>query len=356
MSGHNLAPNAFSKKQSGLSLIELMIALLLGSILTVALVQIFTSNSQSFRSNQSMARSAESGRIAVDILARAIRNAGFFGCYPITSLTNNLDSTDGEYSALLHGYSTFGVSADNAERPAGAVAGTGFFNVTGVRRPGDIVRLDADMTNGSSIQLNTDGSLSEGDVVFISNCEVGDLFEISSLNVSGSNVTITADGTTGSNGRPGNDLSGNAPAGCGSQCLSATYRRGTELFQAYSEGYFIGNAAGGGLSLFMRQQDGSTIELVNGVEDMEIRFGEGTAANGVQNWLAAGAVSDWNSVIAVEVSLLVASEDNNVRDSAQTYCFPGWEDCVADTSKRTTAADRRLYRVYNFTSALRNPF
>ena len=117
MSGHNLAPNAFSKKQSGLSLIELMIALLLGSILTVALVQIFTSNSQSFRSNQSMARSAESGRIAVDILARAIRNAGFFGCYPITSLTNNLDSTDGNYNALLHGYSTFGVSADNAERP-----------------------------------------------------------------------------------------------------------------------------------------------------------------------------------------------------------------------------------------------
>jgi len=344
-----------TRKQSGLSLVELMIALLLGSILTVALVQIFTSNSQSFRSNQSMARSLETGRIAVDILSRAIRNAGFFGCYPINTLNNNLDASDGNFDAVLHQYATFGVSAEASERPATAVPNTGFFNVTGVRRPGDIIRLDADMTDASSIDLNAAGSLSAGDVIFISNCEMGDLFQISSLTVSGANVSITADSDAGSDGNPGNDLSGNAPAGCGSQCLSATYRRGTELFQAYSEGYFIGNATGGGSSLFKREQDGSTEELVIGVEDMDIRFGEGNAANGVQNWLDAASVSNWNSIIAVEVSLLVASPDDNLLDSPQEYCFPGWLDCVSAVTP-TTAADRRMYRVYNFTSALRNPF
>ncbi|MBQ0745831.1 MAG: PilW family protein [Marinobacter sp.] len=346
--------------QTGLSLIELMIALLLGTLLTVGLVQVFTSNSQSFRYNESSARALESGRIAADILSRAIRNAGFFGCYPINGITNNLDNSDSEYDAVRHGFATLGVSAVGSERPGAAIAGTDFFNITGVRRPGAIVKLDADMTATNSILLNDAGGLSVNELAFITNCEQGDIFQISSLTNPGGNIQITADDTAGVNGSgsPGNDLSGNVPLGCttAGSCLSAVYQRGTELFQPFSEAYYIGNATDGGTSLFMRQASGVNIELVAGVEDMNVRFGEGTVTTGVQNWRAASAVTSWDNVLAVEVSLLVASPNDNIMDSAQAYCFPGWEDCVADASKLTTAADRRMYRVYTFTNALRNPF
>src|SRR5690606_31179128 len=103
--------------QGGLSIIELMIALALGSVLTLGLVQIFSSNSQSFRLNDSSARVQESGRIAADILSRALRNAGFFGCFPINPIVNNLDDTDGDYDNALHNFRVEGISAESALRP-----------------------------------------------------------------------------------------------------------------------------------------------------------------------------------------------------------------------------------------------
>ncbi|RBW48200.1 PilW family protein [Marinobacter sp. F3R11] len=356
--------------QTGLSLIELMIALLLGTLLTVGLVQVFTSNSQSFRHNEAAARSAESGRIAADILSRAIRNAGFFGCFPVNGITNSLDSTDGEYDEVRHGFVTLGVSATETggytERPGSSIAGTGFINVTGVRRPGAIVKLGADLTATNDIQLEDSdedgvddpGSLVVNDLAYITNCEMGDIFQISELTTSGNDITLKADDSAGADGNPGNDLSGNIPLACTSvgSCLSTVYAQGTEIFEPYSEAYFIGTAADGGRSLFMRQADGTDIELVAGVEDMSVRFGEGTVAAGVQFWRAASAVVNWDDVLAVEVSLLIASPNDNVMDSTQTYCFPGWEDCVTDTSKLTTAGDQRMYRVYTFSNTLRNPF
>lgn len=351
-----------AREQRGLSLIELMIALLLGSLLIVGLYQVFNSNSDSFRHNEASARVLESGRIATDILARALRNAGFFGCFPVQGITNNLDATDGQYEPQLHGFNTMGVSAEDngaySERPATAVAGTDFLHVTGVRRPGAIVQLSADLTDTTDVKLNQVGSLAVNQFLFVSDCERGDIFQISSLVVGGSSVTVTADNSGGGSGRPGNDFSGNAPAACSSvgSCLSSSYREGTEVFQPYSEAYFIGNAVGGGRSLFMRQSDGTTLELVSGVEDMQVRFGEGSVSTGVQNWRSAAAVGSWDDILAVEVSLLLASPEDDVLEAAQSYCFPGWEDCAADASKLTVAGDTRMYRVFTFTSALRNPF
>jgi type IV pilus assembly protein PilW len=347
---------ASSKSQTGLSLIELMIALLLGTILTVGLVQVFTSNSQSFRNNESSARTLESGRIAADILSRAIRNAGFFGCYPVEAITNNLNPAN----AVLHGFATYGVSARASERPVAAtIPNTDFFNVTGVRRPGAIVKLAADLTDTTDIRLNDAGRFGENDLIYITNCERGDIFQIADDPVvAGTEFRITADndGTA-----PGNNLSSSSALGLcttPNACLSSVYARGTEIFQPYSEAYFIGAAAGPGntRSLFMRQADGTDIELVSGVEDMKVQFGEGTVDAGVQNWRDATAVSTWENVQAIEISLLVAGPNANVMASAQKVCFPGWEDCVADPTKLVTVADNRLHRVYTFTGALRNSF
>ena len=64
----------------GLSLIELMIALLIGSILMIGVVQVFAASRTAYQLSEGMSRVQENGRFALDYLQRDIRMAGHFGC------------------------------------------------------------------------------------------------------------------------------------------------------------------------------------------------------------------------------------------------------------------------------------
>lgn len=344
-------------RQSGLSIIEIMIALLLGALLTVGLVQVFTSNSQSFRVNEATARAQETGRMSVDMLARALRNAGYFGCFPVNGIVNNLDTTDSDYDPAIHEFRLEGIFSEAASRPAQAVAGTDWFLVTGLRS-GGVNLQSTGQINSASFTINQRGDLAVGDEIMVSDCNNGDIFEISNIQQGGGNgVSVNVVANSG-NGAPGNDFSGNAPAGCnsGSNCLSALYPAGAQVLIPYNETYFIGTGASGNRALFSinsRINPGVPIELVDGVEDMAVRYGTGTAENGVTAWQDdADLIADWSTVIAVEVSLLVRSGQDNVLDQAITACFPSWTDCAGGNNY--IAPDNGLYRVYSFTTALRN--
>lgn len=73
--------NSFSSKRSaGLSLIEILIALAIGSLLILALVQVFAASRTAYQLSTGLARTQENGRFAIDILQRDIRMAGHMGC------------------------------------------------------------------------------------------------------------------------------------------------------------------------------------------------------------------------------------------------------------------------------------
>ncbi len=63
--------------QRGISMVEIMIGLLISSILIGGVVQIFASNKQTYHLQDELSRVQESGRIAMEILQRSIRGAGF---------------------------------------------------------------------------------------------------------------------------------------------------------------------------------------------------------------------------------------------------------------------------------------
>lgn len=65
------------KNQSGLSLVELLIAMALGLILTVGALQMMLSSQSLYRTTDSLSRIQESGRFALDFLAKDIRMAGY---------------------------------------------------------------------------------------------------------------------------------------------------------------------------------------------------------------------------------------------------------------------------------------
>ena len=73
-------PVSTPKSVSGLSLIELMIATVLGLILTLGVVQVYIGSSQTYRLTDAIAHAQENLRFVTTIIERDVRGAGGLAC------------------------------------------------------------------------------------------------------------------------------------------------------------------------------------------------------------------------------------------------------------------------------------
>lgn len=85
---------AARRNAQGMSLIELMIALLIGTVLVLGLVQIFSASRAAYQLSQGIARNQETARFALDFLMRDLRMTGHAGCVNDQSLLR-LDADGG---------------------------------------------------------------------------------------------------------------------------------------------------------------------------------------------------------------------------------------------------------------------
>ena len=79
--------------QSGLTLIELLIAMTLGILLTFGVTEIYINSKQTYRSQDGLARMQENARFALDFIARDVRSSGYVGCSNIKTITPNIITT-----------------------------------------------------------------------------------------------------------------------------------------------------------------------------------------------------------------------------------------------------------------------
>ena len=179
-------------KQVGLSIIEIMVALLLSSLLMLGLFQVFTSNSQSFRLNEANSRVQETGRIALEILSRAVRNAGYYGCQPAGGFTNNINTGDSDFDESIHGFDQGqAIFSGNSGRPADALSGTDYIRVAGLAGEDLDLRLDGDAVS-VDFSLVSVGDLEQGNIVFITDCSSGDIFQLSSVDSDDNEIEASA--------------------------------------------------------------------------------------------------------------------------------------------------------------------
>ncbi len=89
--------------------------------------------------------------------------------------------------------------------------------------------------------------------------------------------------------------------------------------------------------------------VTNGVEEMQIYFGEDTDANLVANrWMSPGAAGlDMARVVSVRIHLLASTDGTALNPGAQAYHFNNAEQQAVD--------DGQIRREYSVTVALRNP-
>lgn len=80
------------RHQYGMTLIEIMIALLIGAFLIGGVLEIFINSKQTYRMQDGLSRLQENGRFALDFIGQDIRMTSYWGC--LTKATGDIIGTD----------------------------------------------------------------------------------------------------------------------------------------------------------------------------------------------------------------------------------------------------------------------
>ena len=343
--------------QNGFSLVELLVAMVLGLVVSAAAVQIFASNKNTYRLETALSRLQENGRFIVDNMVKDIRMAGYNGCSsrgddlavtviaddPIPFSLTNPNSVRG-FNANTSTW-TPNVNASDLNL-SGVVAGTDILSIQRVSECGAHLTGTLGTTN-ANVQIdhpNTCG-FAKDEVVMITDCSTADVFQINSNPTgSGNQETLTHSNAVNTTNN-----------------LSKLYGPDSQVFRMQSNAYYIGTGTSGEPALFRSawnpNGDGTNTinasdflvgELADGVEDMQILYGEDTGGDQYADvYVSADSVTDWDAVRSVRINLLLSSPDN-VTMEPRSIPFNG------ATINTGTGADRRLRMAYSSTVSIRN--
>ena len=137
--------------------------------------------------------------------------------------------------------------------------------------------------------------------------------------------------------------------------LGRRFSAGAQVFRMRTTTYFIRESANGtGPALWRRVGLENPQELAEGIENMQVLYGEDTDGDQSPNeYRTADAVTDWTQVVSLQVALLAAGTQDRVADAdPRTFNLLG--EVVDPTDGGNVESDGRLRRVLSFTVALRN--
>ncbi len=311
-------PSLRPRDQAGFTLAELMISMLLGLLSIGAVLKMYQVNGQTYRTQTAVSALQQSARYAFDLLSYELRMAGFTGCSNLDVVTPNVLAT----SAPAWPANEVG------QRIAGSEGASGATDTLSIARgSGCGAQLTTAMSSASDILRAEDASLcnwSAGALLMVTDCEAVDVFEATSIS--------TASGST--------HISHAASANT-SASFSKAFGTEAQVMSLELNNFSIATAPSGEPALFRNGEP-----VVEGIENLQIRYGIDTNADrAVDQYVAANAVTDWSSVLSVEINLLLRTAQDNLAPEPQTYVFAGTE---------TTATDRRLRRAYTHVVTLRN--
>jgi type IV pilus assembly protein PilW len=367
---------------TGLTLVELLVAVTLGAIILAGAVTLFVNNRDTYKTTNELSRLQETARYALDMMVKDIRMAGYFGCADRGDTVSNnvapgtagslwdfnLDPAAGPVIPAIEGLEGLEPAVlENEFMPSRFAVTVGRDGLAGeilANTDAIVLRYLAGSMNDVT---GTAGTLDR---------------QVTADTFTGANATITADSTTGFTL---NQVA--AIADCSSsdifQATAVDTVAGTLQASALSRGYnaasspmiapyvgvryYIGDNGRGpggevypslyrtiitpGVALAEWRQ-----ELFEGVEQMHILYGVDTSGNGVPDSYvrsgdaplsAADPAGNWSNIVSVRIAILVRTIDQHGRDP----------DIIAhqvNDELLPAFNDNRRRRVFTTTAAVRN--
>ncbi|MGN7612952.1 PilW family protein [Magnetococcales bacterium HHB-1] len=392
------------EKSRGLTLVELMISLTLGSLVLLGVMQIFFSFKQTYRMNDSISKLQENGRFANRFIFDLTRMAGFQGCVnsrssEITTMLNSSETLPYNFFLGLEGFEAAGTGPGDyynqaslslpsssasdwsqtsegtlaylpsfLTNPAIALPGSDILVIRGAY--GDAVNVSQSNSDtlvyasgtcepaNCSDDSNSYGGICLGDLVVLSDCQKGRYFQVTSITPTdtGSDCNGAVEVGLGHSDDTG-WTPGNSDALWGGDGADSdeNYDTDAELFTVKTVILYIGQGVNQEPSLFRKVGTDDPEELVEGVENMQILYGEDTDNDGVANrYVTANTTGlDFDQVVSLRISLLLRSlTDANPDVNTNTYLLTGESEGSAVTIDPDD--DERIRQLVTTTIHLRN--
>ncbi|MBV6802360.1 PilW family protein [Xanthomonas euvesicatoria] len=372
---------------AGISLVEMMIAMVIGLVLMLGVIQVFSASRTASMLAEGGARAQENGRFAMDFLQRDIRMAGHFGCVNDQAHfvrgegdpTINTGAVSGSGHPLDFSISVQGYEAPNTTPPGSLQLGGSW--AVPVNLPASIAKLNprggsdilvlrflapegvpiTTLTTGSNSVVGFNASaglrLTEGGQTAPNLFGVADCAHATVFKGTYASGQVTATGTNLSN-------YSTRPSG---QAM---------LYRAESLVYYVGTSATSGEPALMRARSngvddyGTPEELVEGIENMQLLFGldqtvnmsntspplgnisTQAVASNVSTATDATAAGQWRRVGQVQVGILARSPlPSTAEQPASAVTYPS---ALGVSFAPPTQNDGRYRMTYETTIALRN--
>lgn len=396
-------------KQRGLTLIELLIAMLIGTLLILGATSMFIANKRVYKEVDYQGRLAENIRFAMEMMTRDLRMAGFVGCAVQQEPFNRLNVLTGtaQNPQLLLSYlsqTTGGVQANAIEgsESAGNWLPSGSTDAipggTAVQTPdnrpatfgamnpvqmlpntdGFTVRFFEDTNTNlctdmaaanSNLSVDAQGNAQIPNGLFIngmvfaaSDCEATNIFQLTADAAAPGPFNLQHTAGAGTPGNNVNTLSKPYTVAIQGDCTASPVD--IHIFRARR--YFIANDLNGNPGLYRQTFDVNSDmvpvnilpmefaeRLIDGVENMQILYGEDTNNNRVPNaYQTAVNVVNWANVVSVKLAVLFATPDEDFSAPLNTDTYTLLNQVGIDPTPAVD--DRRRRKVVEATISLRN--
>lgn len=338
-------------RQTGFSLMELMIAITIGFIVVAGVGYLYLGSSQTFKAQDNLSAIQENSRFALDTMSRDIRMAGYLGCgslasIPINNVTNVPHITIPVGGLQIYPGGAGWTAPVGVTRVSGDVLSVASAQSSGVTVTGNMTVLTANI----QIAGNVYGYLA-GTALIVSDCQNADVFQATGVSSSAGVVTVAH----ASNLNAHNFLSK----------LYGTTSPPAQVYSLQQTDYFLGcpNASWAAgqcnvpVALYQVINNGVPQPLVDNVENMAFSLGVGAGqvvTPPYQTPTQVAAANNWVHVLTVQVNLLMVGSPakdaaSNVGVVSQPYNF-----IVNGATYATYPADRRMRQAVVATIAIRN--
>lgn len=287
---------ALQRLQRGFNLIELMITLVLGLLVVLAAISMFISSRRLYTTTENMSRLQESARVAFELMARDLREAGGNACDNTLPVVNVLRDSATEWS---RNWNVPLIGFDGGTLTQG-VRGTDAIRILSAGTSGGTVKSHDPVNNTMTLYTQA-ADLHTNGIMMV--CDPQQLSIFQASNVAGTTVSY------GNGALNSCTHFGRLPSVCNANPPNYQHQVNSIITELRAVQWYVRTNERGGTSLFqeIRGPNGAIAlgEVAESISAMQITY----LLRGATSYVSAAQVSEWKNVIAVRVALTIQTTD-----------------------------------------------